>query len=437
MPRDLRGGRRLLPAVALLVAIGGLVLAATALPMLTAEAPAGGSLEDSADADGAGEEAIERTDPETAGAAGGAAASVAADEPGAAPAGAEPDEETVAEIREGVGDSEAGTALLGVAAVFATVGGAGEELPADAIEDEDVGDVEGLDGYSTGESRERGGNGDLGVPPGLGDLGGELGDLAAESAPEGGEGSAAGTDPGELGDVDGDLDGTDGATEPGEGPEAESDPGSEGGTDAGSGAGSGLLEAVPGGGTAVAAAFAAVLALSVGIAIWRGADARSIPDLAVSALLGAVVATARSLERAIAALGELSVGELPEALLTAMVGALAAIWARLGRPEEAGAEPVGVPAGDGSADAEGHSAARGRIREAFSAVVAAAPLSRSARVTTPGEAARRAVEAGTPREPVATITDAFRDVEYGGGDAQERVDRVAEASEELEERGEE
>lgn len=438
MPRDLQGGSRLLPAVALLVAIGGLVLAATALPMLTGEAPAGGSLEDSADADRAGEEAIERTDPETAGAAGGAAASAAANDPGAAAAGADPDEESVEAIREGIGDSEAGTALLGVAAVFATVGGAGEELPADAIREEDVEGVEDFEGYGQGQQRAGEREGDLGVPPGLGSLGGELGDLASESAPEG-EGGA-GTAPGaeDLEGVDGDLEG-----EPGEDPEVGDESESEAGdtasgTEAGSsGSGSDLLGAIPGGGTAIAAAFAALLALVAGVALRGGADARSLPGLVVSALLGAVVAASRRLEAVLAAVGDLPLRELPAALAGAVAGTLAAIWARLGGPGDSGAESPGAPVGDAPAGGT-PSAARGRIREAFSAVVAASSLSRSrARIATPGDVAQRAIESGAPGEPVATITDAFRDVEYGGGDAEERVERVSEASEELEERGEE
>ncbi|WP_114576944.1 DUF4129 domain-containing protein [Saliphagus sp. LR7] len=440
MPRDSRAGSRLLPAVALLVAIGGLALAATALPMLTGEAPAGGSLEDSADAGGAGEEAIERTDPETAGAAGGAAASAVADDPGAAPAGADPDEESVEAIREGIGDSEAGTALLGVAAVFATVGGAGEELPADAIREEDVEGVEDLEGYGQGQRRAGEREGDLGVPPGLGSLGGELGDLASESAPEGEGSSGTAPDAEDLEGIDGELD--EGATEPGEDPDVGDESESEAG-DAASGAGagssgseSGLFEAIPGGGTTVAAAFAALLALAVGAALQGGADARSLPGLVVSALLGAVVAASRRLEALVATVGDLPLRELPAALAGAVAGALAAIRTRLGGPGDSGGESPGAPAGDTPAGDEAPSAARGRIREAFAAVVAASSLSRT-RIATPGDVARRAVESGAPREPVATITDAFRDVEYGGGDAEERVERVSEASEELEGRGEE
>lgn len=431
MSRDPRGGNRLLSVVALLVAIGGLVLAASALPMLTAEAPAGGSLEESAEADGAGEEVIERTDPETAGAAGSAAAGAASGEAGAAGADPDPDEATVEEIREGVGDSDAGTALLGVAAVFATVGGAGEELPADAIDGEDVEDVEGLGGYGEGQQRERGAGDDLGVPPGLGELGGELGDLAAESAPEGEDGRAGEgptTGPGDVEGIGGDSEGetTDSVEESGDA----ADSGTDAGSDA---AGSGLFGAIPGGGMTVAAAFSALLALAVGVALRGGADARLIPGLFVSAVLGWVVAVSRGLERARSALAGLEPRELPGAI----IGVLAAIRARLGRgggdrgpipPEAAGDDPA----------TDGASGARGRIREAFSAVVAASALSRSrARVATPGEVARRAIETGSPREPVATITDAFRDVEYGGADPEERVKRASQASEEIAERGEE
>lgn len=429
MPRDVRGGSRLLSIAALLVAIGGLVLAATALPMLTAEAPAGGSLEDSADTHGAGEEAIDRTDPETAGAAGSAAAGAAAEEPGAA-ADADPDERTVEEIREGVGDSDAGTALLGVAAVFATVGGAGEELPADAIDEEDVEGLEGTDGYPTGEAQERDPDDEMGVPAGLGSLGGELGELAAESAPEGeGEGPTGSVeDPEALEGVEGDAE-FDAEAEDGDA-DAAADGSAAG--DAGE-RGSGVLGSIPGGETTVLAAFAALLALAFAGALRGGADARSLPARLVSGVLEWVVAASRELERAVAGVRARSIGELPRAVVSAVVSALAAlrgrVGARAGEPAPAAVVPAGER-GDGERSAE-----RRRIREAFAGVVAASALSRSrVRVATPDEVARRAVEAGAPREPVATITDAFRDVEYGGGDASERVERVREASEALPDR---
>jgi hypothetical protein len=51
-----------------------------------------------------------------------------------------------------------------------------------------------------------------------------------------------------------------------------------------------------------------------------------------------------------------------------------------------------------------------------------------AAAATPGEIATHAVEVdGLPREPVETLRDAYREVEYGGRDPDERVERAAEA----------
>jgi hypothetical protein len=113
-------------------------------------------------------------------------------------------------------------------------------------------------------------------------------------------------------------------------------------------------------------------------------------------------------------------GEGPGGLVERGRGAVAAV----GRPGSAA---------DGSDD-EGQE--RAAVREAWSELGEALPVE-SPRTSTPGETARRAVAAGLPEEPVATLRDAFREVEYGGRPPEERAAEVREAREALREHSEE
>lgn len=70
------------------------------------------------------------------------------------------------------------------------------------------------------------------------------------------------------------------------------------------------------------------------------------------------------------------------------------------------------------------------IFEAWSVVLEASPYS-SHETKTPGQVSRGAVRNGMPQDPVGDITEAFREVEYGGKNPDERVKEVEKALSEL------
>ncbi len=79
---------------------------------------------------------------------------------------------------------------------------------------------------------------------------------------------------------------------------------------------------------------------------------------------------------------------------------------------------------------EGGSSSVELIRDSWAVVTRASGLNAPER-RTPGEVSRAAVSRGLPREPVQEVTDAFREVEYGGGDPDVGADRVRRAMTEI------
>jgi hypothetical protein len=72
------------------------------------------------------------------------------------------------------------------------------------------------------------------------------------------------------------------------------------------------------------------------------------------------------------------------------------------------------------------------IREAWVRFLTVTSVA-DAQTTTPGELARHAVHRdGLPREPVRTLRDAFREVEYGNQSPERRLRRVTQAIEAIE-----
>lgn len=159
----------------------------------------------------------------------------------------------------------------------------------------------------------------------------------------------------------------------------------------------------------------------------------SIPGRLVSLALTGVIACSQAIERAIASLrGLRSIAELPGLVLATITGAFRSATTRV--------RTVGssvFPFGDGAEEttderSERHVTARERIRQAFESVIDVSSMPRGHVATaTPSEVARSAREAGAPGEPVATITDSFRDVEYGDRDPDSYLERTSTAVEQL------
>lgn len=87
---------------------------------------------------------------------------------------------------------------------------------------------------------------------------------------------------------------------------------------------------------------------------------------------------------------------------------------------------------DGVVETDGRTS-RDFIHEAWSVVLDASAYSRP-ETKTPGQVSKAAVGNGLPSGPVGEITEAFRDVEYGGIDPDAKVDDVETALSELRER---
>ncbi|WP_152418894.1 hypothetical protein [Natronorubrum sulfidifaciens] len=157
----------------------------------------------------------------------------------------------------------------------------------------------------------------------------------------------------------------------------------------------------------------------------------SIPGRLVSAALSGVVACSQALERAIGALyGLRSIAELPGLVAATLVGAFHRTGVRI---RTVGSSLFGGRVDASTADAAGgHASARKRIGAAFESVIDAAPMSRERVATaTPTDVARSARDAGAPDEPVETITHSFRDVEYGGRDPETHLERTTTAHDRL------
>jgi hypothetical protein len=211
-----------------------------------------------------------------------------------------------------------------------------------------------------------------------------------------------------------------------------------GGSDSG---GPSLPESISGLSTSgVAAGFAALALLIVGYVFYTRDDPigalLSIPGWIASVALAAVVACSQALEQALAALrGVTSIAELPGLVFAVIANALRSVRARVGA---AGSSVSATLFGgaedrtDGDAAAEEHVPARERIRRAFETVIDASPMYRHRAATaTPADVARSATDAGAPDDPVETITESFRDVEYGDRDPEPYLERTTTARDRL------
>ncbi|QSX00157.1 DUF4129 domain-containing protein [Haloterrigena alkaliphila] len=478
-------GRRLLTIGAVCCAVFGLLVAASAMPMVASESPAsdllGGSDDESASGAALTEEqaaAAQSGDGSMGGGGsidGGATSersdgmpgreliqrAAASDNPlvqkalyglaslaslfggpaGAVDAGGDPaaagvDGEFGAQL-----DSPAGSAaypeidgdgtLQGDTGASELEDGSDAPEPGDGTEtgtEADGGDGETGDGGSTdGSETETDESGD--------EIGGEGNETDGQSS-DGDTGSE--TDPNADGATDGagsTTDGSEGATEPNT--DGSDDGTDETSTDAGD-EDAGLEDSVPGLSDGTLTAVLAVLAVAaVGYVFYTRDNPigtlRSIPSRLVSLALSAVVACSQGLERAVARLRELrSIADLPGLVLETLRDAIRSTTTRV-RAVGASLSPFAdAEATDSAAIAETQVTARERIRQAFASVIDAAPMYRASVATaTPAEVARRASDAGAPADPVETITDSFRDVEYGDRDPASYLDRTTSAHDQL------
>jgi hypothetical protein len=139
-------------------------------------------------------------------------------------------------------------------------------------------------------------------------------------------------------------------------------------------------------------------------------------------------------DRLRSALAERSLAGARRLLSVAVGGLLAAAVGALARPVRWLARLVDRRATDGDGGDESTPEAAGAVdepdgrsvRALWRAFVATLGLD-GVETMTPGEVARRAVERGLPAGPVERLTDAFRDVEYGGRDPSTRRERAATA----------
>ncbi|WP_226004439.1 hypothetical protein [Natrinema salinisoli] len=191
---------------------------------------------------------------------------------------------------------------------------------------------------------------------------------------------------------------------------------------------------------ALIAGFAAIALSIVGYVFYTRDDPigtlRSIPGRIVSIALAGVVACSQALERGLAALrGVTSIADLPGLVFTAIANALRSARARAraaGSSVSASLFGGAEDRTDGDATAEEHVPARERIRQAFESVIEASPMyRRRAATATPTDVARSATDAGVPDEPVETITESFRDVEYGDRDPARYLERTTTAHDRL------
>ncbi|WP_436345660.1 hypothetical protein [Natronorubrum sp. FCH18a] len=271
------------------------------------------------------------------------------------------------------------------------------------------------------------------------DSGDETGDAETESADDdadwGDDETAAETEMddssgerAETADSSDDTDGTDDSSD-------DADDETAAGEDSG-GDDSGLTDSVPGlSDGVVTTALVAVAVLVVAYVFYTRENPigtlLSIPGRIVSLALAGVVACSQALERAVSALrGLRSIAELPRLVLTTLEDAFRSAGTRVRTVRRS--LFGGGDGATGGTDAEIRVTARERIRRAFESVIDASPMYRGRVATvTPTEVARSARDAGAPAEPVETITDSFRDVEYGERDPESYFERTTTAHERL------
>ncbi|WP_284014845.1 transglutaminase TgpA family protein [Halobaculum litoreum] len=210
----------------------------------------------------------------------------------------------------------------------------------------------------------------------------------------------------------------------------------------------------------LAVALLALLGVVVRSGYRRGVSPRRIPGKlyrvtlrAVHAAVAGLVAVAEAITGGVTAIRRLVgvrsravalravPGRVAAAVGAAVAGAVA--WLR-GLPAAVASwwatrnddptDDAGSRAGGDSAGAE--TEARLTVRRAWRRFLSIAPV-RGVRRRTPGEVARLAVGAGLPAGPVSTLRDAYREVEYGGGDPESRVGRVRGALATLTDEGDE
>jgi hypothetical protein len=189
-----------------------------------------------------------------------------------------------------------------------------------------------------------------------------------------------------------------------------------------------------GGSRRMGLAVAVVAALVVGVYLYRSdrgplAALRALPDRMRAVFVGLLLAVSTLVERAVSRLAEVrSVLELPGVVAAAVREALRSL-----RADVAGAVPftgggAGTAAGAASTGEEAsRQPARQQIREAWRDVVETVAPGRY-RTATPGEIERDAVDRGLPAAAVRALADAFRAVEYGDRDADDRVASATDAA---------
>ncbi|AXR80453.1 DUF4129 domain-containing protein [Natrarchaeobaculum sulfurireducens] len=268
------------------------------------------------------------------------------------------------------------------------------------------------------------------------------GDEVTASDPETDNGEAANVD-GDTADPDGeatDADSGDETTDPDTNHEAtDTDSDNETSTAAAGEDGSSITDSVPGLSDVVVAAAVVLGLLAVGYLLYTRtnpvAAVRSLLGRLVSVVLHVVVAISRALERGLAALARLeSVRELPGLVRATLARVLANLRGRMqARRGLSGAE--GAAGESASRDLESETpenVARERIRAAFETVVDRSGIyRRRVETLTPSDVAASAKRAGAPAEPVETITDSFRDVEYGQRNPDRYLERTTTAHERL------
>ncbi|PGF16329.1 hypothetical protein CP556_09520 [Natrinema sp. CBA1119] len=473
-----RSGRQLLSVIALVCAIGGLILAAGALPTLASDSPASGIFDGAADGQASGE-----TTTSSAAAAGSAASGSSgtsgldsgfmaslADSPliggvlsnlldGSAGSQPRPDVDG-ASMDDLEGSDDAGMQSDGTSGETDSTDGSGETGSTDSSGEtgatdgsDGSGSTEGSDGTgSTDGSAETGstdGSDGAGSTDGSDGTDSTDDSSGTDSTDGGGEtGSSSGGTDGDQSTSEQEAGGADGQTSAARGEdgsdagadESEADDGSDsedsdGGED---GDDSSLTDSVSD--RAVTAGLVVVATLIVGYVFYTREDPigtlLAIPGRLVSLALAGVVACSQALERALVALrGLRSIADLPGLVLATITDAIRSARTRareVGSSVSTSLFGGAEAATDTDAAGDAQPGARERIRRAFESVIDASPMYRTRVATaTPGDVARSATDAGAPGEPVETITDSFRDVEYGDRDPDAYLERTATAHDRL------
>lgn len=185
------------------------------------------------------------------------------------------------------------------------------------------------------------------------------------------------------------------------------------------------------------ALLAGLLLAGLGMYLYRsdrsvGAALLALPQAVRRAFMAAFLGISDAIESAVRIAAEAtSVLAVPGELLAALLASLRSV-----RDDVQAAVPwSGGPLAGSDEDAAATGSAREvpareRIRTAWKMVVDAVVGGRHRR-RTPGEIGRAAVDQGLPAGDVSTVVESFRDVEYGGGDPDERVEPVTAAAETL------